>query len=120
MFHEPLGRDTSRAHYWRIVRNVVAHADGRIDDRTVSEARALLAEGKIDFDRFRFWGPLLDARKGGEVPVPLVEEAVAKPHDPDDRGIEISMSNGEQVSIGLADLLAAADTWAQVLDAAAA
>jgi hypothetical protein len=70
----------SRAHYWRIVRNVHAHAGGRLDQRTLDEISTLILEGKA---------------------------------------LEVLPVIGLALPVGLADLLASADVWADAIDVAA-
>lgn len=104
----------SRAHYWRITRNILAHGNGVISSRVVSEANNLAQKSEILFTSLVFWGPLLDAGQGG-VPVPIVERAVAQPDQPEPSSKSVAIVAGNIISIGLADLLAAGDTWADVV-----
>ena len=108
----------SNAHYWRIVRNVLAHGGGVISQRTEQEVNDLHADGKILFDKFIFWGALLDAGHN-DIPdavlVPLIDSAVANPHDPAEECPEINVLSGNKIQIGLADLLAAGDVWASMI-----
>jgi len=104
----------SRAHYWRITRNIVAHGNGVISPRTVSEVNMLARKGEVLFNLFIFWGPLLNAGHEG-MPVPIVERAVAQPNQPDPSSKSVAIVAGNTIAIGLADLLAAGDTWADVV-----
>ncbi len=108
----------SAAHYWRIVRNVLAHAQGVIDVATEQEVAGLRSGGQILFDRFKFWGPLLDARQGG-VPVPIVDRAVVAPEQPDPELPYIEIVAGNRLKIGIGDLLAAGNVWGKLIEAAA-
>lgn len=108
----------STAHQWRIVRNVVAHAGGMLDRRTVDELTRLSAEGLILFRVFKLWGPLLDAGHGG-TNVPIVDRAVAAPNQPDSSSPDVAFVVGSRLVVGVADLLAASQTWADLIDAAA-
>jgi hypothetical protein len=105
----------SEAHHWRMVRNVIAHAQGVIDSQTETEAAKLLAEGKVSFSRFKLWGALLDAGHGGS-PVPIIDQAV---RTLDSGVLSIEIQAGERVDIGVGDLLAAGKTWASLIEAAA-
>lgn len=114
-----INRDVANAaHYWRIVRNVLAHAQGVIDIATEQEVARLRSEGRILFDRFKFWGPLLDAWQGG-VPVPIVDRAALASEQPDPDLPYIEIVAGNRVKIGIGDLLAAGNVWAKLIEAAA-
>jgi hypothetical protein len=88
-----------------------------IDVRTVRELNDLRARGIILFDSFKLWGPLLDAGHGGTL-VPVVERAVATPDQPDSALPDVTRAEGNRLSLGVADLLAATEAWARLIDAA--
>lgn len=111
----------SKAHYWRIVRNIIAHGSNKITKRTESEVNKLFNNGDILFRNFVFWGPLIYIRSDDQIEgsmVPLTDEAVASPQEPNDQCFIIDVTDGETIAIGLADLLAAAEVWAEVIDCA--
>ena len=111
------GNLANSAHYWRIVRNVIVHAQGVIDRATEHEVAKLRRDGRITFCRFKFWGPLLDAGHGG-TPVPIVERAVAAPGSPERDLPDVEIVVGNRLEIGIADLLAAGEVWARLIEAA--
>lgn len=103
----------SRAHHWRIVRNVLAHGGGVISKRTEDEVGDLHARGLIDFTKFNLWGPLIDAGCGGTL-VPIHAEAVSNPTSPTNP-IVIPALEGLRMEIGLGDLLAASKIWSRLI-----
>lgn len=103
----------SRAHHWRIARNIVAHGGGVISKRTEQEVIDLKAKGKVDFSQFLLWGPLLDAGHGGTL-VPLTEKAIADPENPIPI-LNVSITEGSKLPIGMVDLIAATDVWSAVI-----
>jgi len=108
----------SKAHYWRITRNVVAHGGGIISARVESEIIDLLAAKKILFNQFQFWGPLLDAGHRvipDAVPVPIIDAAVANPHTPGENCQVIDAKAENKIQIGLGDILAAGEVWADII-----
>jgi hypothetical protein len=108
----------SKAHYWRITRNVLAHGGGIISPRTEWEVMDLFAAKTILFDHFLFWGPLLDAGHRDipdAVPVPIIDAAVANPQTPGAQCQPINIRAGNRIQIGLADLLAAGEVWADMV-----
>jgi hypothetical protein len=108
----------SKAHYWRITRNVLAHGGGIISPRVEREVRDLLQANKVLFNQFLFWGPLLDAGHRDipdAVPVPIIDAAVADPQNPGTQCQPIAIVAGNKIQIGLADLLAAGEIWATVI-----
>ncbi len=108
----------SKAHYWRITRNVLAHGGGIISPRVEREVRDLLAANKVLFNQFLFWGPLLDAGHRDipdAVHVPIIDAAVGNPANPGTQCQPIAIVAGNKIQIGLADLLAASEVWATVI-----
>lgn len=108
----------SSAHYWRMARNILAHGGGIVSKRVENEAKRLYSEFKIQFDRFVFWGPLLDAGHRDipdAVPVPIIEAAVKEPQTPGENCPKVEILQGAKIKIGLADLLAATEVWAEVI-----
>jgi hypothetical protein len=113
-----IGRDlASEAHHWRLVRNVIAHAQGVIDQKTVKDLADLKRDGLVTFDRFKVWGPLISDGDGCP-PVPLVARAFSSPRPPDASLPEIEVTLGAQLTVGACDLLAAGEVWAALMDAA--
>jgi hypothetical protein len=109
-------RTCESAHHWRLVRNVLLHGNGVISKITIKNTDKLRRSGEFTLDEFTFWGPLLNAGHGG-VPVPLTSEAVVNPCNPGPQAIRVPIKVGERLCVGLADVLAAAYVWSQVIDA---
>ena len=107
----------SEAHFWRFVRNVVAHGNGTISAHTVEEVRQLRATGEITFTEFVLWGPLLDAGHGG-VPVPFIPAAQTPPYASGSTAQRTEIRAGNKIEVGLGDVLACGRTWAKVLSVA--
>jgi hypothetical protein len=108
----------SKAHYWRITRNVLAHGGGVISARVEREIADLFAAKKILFNQFHFWGPLLDAGHRDipdAVPVPIIDAAVANPHSPGAHYQVVDAKAGNKIQIGLGDILAAGEVWADII-----
>ncbi len=109
----------SKARYWRITRNIIAHGTNKITKSTENEINRLTKSGAILFRNFGFWGPLIHIRpddfsEGAKIP--LTAEAVASPQEPSGQFFSCEAVAGESISIGMADLLAAAEVWADVID----
>jgi hypothetical protein len=107
-------RLASEAHFWRLVRNVLMHGGGRITQSTENEAQRLLSQGEIDFSEFSLWGPLLEAGHGG-VPVPITPAARTPPYAPGTAAKRTPIVAGQQIGVGLGDVLAAGSVWAEIL-----
>ena len=108
----------SRAHYWRMARNILAHGGGVVSERIEREAMELRSANKTQFEKFVFWGPLLDAGHRDipdYVPVPIIRAAVEDPQNPRGSCPEVEILNGNKIEIGLADLLAATEVWVEVI-----
>ena len=108
------GSLSSEAHFWRLIRNVLMHGGGRVTQSTQKEAQRLLLNGEIDFTEFSLWGPYLDAGHGG-VPVPITPASRTPPYAPGATAKRIAIVEGQQIKVGLSDVLAAGNVWAQVL-----
>jgi hypothetical protein len=104
----------SRAHYWRVTRNVLIHNGGQINHQLVEEVQRLRESGWILFDRFVFWGPMVDTAEGRQCS--LTVEAIQDPSNPDP-GQTTEIEVGNEVRLGLGDLLAASEAWADIVEA---
>jgi hypothetical protein len=73
-----------------------------------------MSQGEINFSEFSLWGPLLEAGHGG-VPVPITPAARTPPYAPGTAAKRTPIVAGQQIEVGLGDVLAAGSVWAQIL-----
>ena len=104
----------SEAHYWRIVRNVIAHGNGEISQCTERDFQKLNSLSKILFTEFILWGPLVKTAEG--TLAPITDEVVSNPRNPKAKGIITPITESNRLEVGLGDLLAAGTVWADVIN----
>lgn len=95
----------SEAHHWRVIRNVLVHGSGIIRSETVREINALRSKNEISFKQFEIWGPL----------VIINATVIHNPRHPGSKATAISITAGNNVEVGLGDILASGDVWAEFL-----
>lgn len=100
-------------HHWRYVRNVIAHGAGVISASTVKEHADDTKNGLVTFTHLRTWGMTNPDDRLLTAALFQDPRSVALP-----TGSDVAIAPGNQLRVGLADLLLAGQVWADLMAAA--